>query len=217
VFFYFQLSRQQRRCRVGVVRYERPVRGHTGKAGGNVTDRGGADRRMCSVRADDHICALNAAVGELHDEPLVDGGIDTGDSGAQPHDVRRQRTDQQIDQVRPVEGVIRRSELSLGCGGERLFGQYAAVFPSQQPDGIGTDSRFAQFRTESESFQHSSGIGAELNSGAHLTERVRLLKHLDTESGLREAGRSGQAADPAADDHHIWHGQHLHRKRWKRR
>jgi hypothetical protein len=44
-----------------------------------------------------------------------------------------------------------------------------------------------------------------LDPGAHLAELVRLLQYLHVESGLREAGRGGQAADPTTDDDNIEH------------
>jgi hypothetical protein len=99
------------------VRHQRPVCGHTGEACGDVADNGDPPVRSC---------------------------VDTGHHGAQPNDARRQRTGQQVDQAGPVERVVRRSELPFGYGGERLFCQYAAVFPPQQPDGIGPESHFLQ-------------------------------------------------------------------------
>jgi hypothetical protein len=160
---------------------------------------------VCSIRADDHISDLGAAIGELHGDPPVTGRVNTGDNGGQSHGARREFGGQQIDEVRPVEGVAGRSELLFGCSGEGVFRQWRAVFPPHQPDGSGANRHFAQGVIKSEASQYPGGIGAELHTGAHLTELVRLLEHLDTESSLGEAGRGGQAADPATHDDYIGH------------
>jgi hypothetical protein len=44
-----------------------------------------------------------------------------------------------------------------------------------------------------------------LDTGTHLAELVRLFQYLHVESGLCEAVRGGQAADPTTDDDHIGH------------
>ena len=96
--------------------------------------------------------------------------------------------------------VVRGAERRLERLGERRAQQRAAVVPAALMPGQRPHAGRGELVGEPEPVQDARGVRADLDAGADLAQRRRLLVDMDVEARPQQRQRRRQAADAAADD-----------------
>ena len=129
-----------------------------------------------------------AVVGQA-DEPVPD-----------MHALRRKRPQKRREQVGAVHLVLREAERLDDRVAERRADERPAVLPAALVPGERPDAHRGQVVREAQAVEDARRVRADLDPGADLADRARLLVHLHVEAGAVERQRGRQAADPGADD-----------------
>ncbi len=140
-----------------------------------------------------------AAVGERESD-AVGILIEALDARAEAVALLAETAEQDIEQVGAVRGVVRRTETRLGPLAERRVVEPVAGVPGAivAPFRIVGDAR--QRIAEAERPQDARCIAADLEAGADLRERRRLLEQLGLDAALPQRQQRRDAADAAARD-----------------
>ena len=156
-------------------------------------------RRVDAVGGHQHVRlgALAAREPQLDPVPAV---LEAGEAVPDVHPLGGQGAGQRRQQVGAVDLVVREAEGGLERLGERRAQQRAAVVPAALVPGERPDARPRELLGEPEPVQDPRRVRADLDAGADLAQRGRLLVDLDVEAGAEQRQRRGQAADAAADD-----------------
>jgi hypothetical protein len=110
------------------------------------------------------------------------------------------RTSQRGQQVGTVELVVGEAERRLQRLGQRRAQQRAAVVPAALVPRQRLHAGPGQLLGEPEPVEDARGVRADLDAGADLAQRRRLLVHVDVEAGVQQRQRRAEAAEAPADD-----------------
>ena len=111
-----------------------------------------------------------------------------------------QRIRQRPQQVGAVHLVVREAELRLQRLRQRRAQERAAVVPAPLMPGQRTHAGARQRVGETEPVQDARGVRADLDAGADLAQRRRLLVDVHVQARAQQRERRREAADASADD-----------------
>ena len=161
------------------------------------------DRGAHPVRADDQVCALDAAVGELqHDRvALVD---DVDEPAAEVQVFGAERAAERLLDVRAVDPEVRPSEpllvpvvLADGMGRDP-----APVLPVPVDELGGDRGVGGQPAVETEPCELPDGVGRQRDGGADLGQLGGLFEHISLDASLLQCETEGQTPHSGTDDRH---------------
>src|SRR5580700_6615870 len=103
-------------------------------------------------------------------------------------------------QVAAMQRVVWSVESRLNRFPEWGTDQKAAVVPATLVEGLRPDAALGELFGDPEAMENARRIGADINAGADLAERPRLLIDVHIKSGAQQRRRRSQAANTAAND-----------------
>ena len=145
--------------------------------------------RSASARAPLSNCMLTRSPALLESGQLV----------AEMQALRRQCRGQHREQVPTMHLIIRKAEGFEHRIAERRPQQSAAVLPATLMKSQRPHAELGQFLAEAEMLDDARGVGADLDAGADLAHRARLLIDMDVKAGAQQIERSRRPTNAAAN------------------
>ena len=180
-------------------RHEPAVGGAAGEDRVLGAEQRGAHVRVDAVGADQHVDVGDRAVVE-RDLDTVAVVSEAPEPVADMQALRRQGTHQRGQQVGAVGLVMREAERLDHHVPERRAQQRPPVVPAALVEGQRAHAHTRQVVAQAQAVEDARGVGADLDAGADLAERVRALVDVDVEPGLEQGQRRSETADAASDD-----------------
>lgn len=176
---------------------------------GFVLDEEVAGGRVDPVGADDEVGAPGGAVLEP-EHRLVAVLLDAHAPQAEAQGAGGELGEQDLVQVRAVDGVVRGTVPLLALLAERGAGEESAVVPAAQFDRAGPYGDRAQAALDAEAVQQPGGVGGDLEAGADLAQVAGLFVHVAGQARAGEPECEGQTSDPRPHDSDAWLLFHSH-------
>ena len=122
------------------------------------------------------------------------------DAATEPETLRTKPGKQDVQQIGPVRGVIRRTKALLRPLAERRVIETVAGIPGAVVAALRIIGDLRQRFAEAERAQDARGVAADLKPGADLAEGRRLLEQFGLDAALAQRQERGDSADAAACD-----------------
>ena len=162
---------------------------------------------MQPVGADHDVSLGRAAVGETKAHTIAEV-IHAGAARVEPDALRRQRVLQHRVQIGTVRAEIAGAVLRAEHAAHLRRRHDAAGLPVAHDVALRLECHRLEGTIEAERDEHAHGVGAELNAGADLAQRVRLLVDRDVEAMLAKRDRRVESTKARTDHRDLLHLPH---------
>src|SRR6185437_1865379 len=117
------------------------------------------------------------------------------------------RLTQHLLQIGAMHRVMRRAVARAG-GAEILHAPALVAVPDAQIDLAGDDTDAIELFAEAELAQHARAVGGDLDAGAELAERRRLIEDRNRIAAAQQSERGGEPANARANDENTRFARH---------